>query len=117
MTATGGTTRLQAAAFGVLLLATVGAFLLANQLKSQPPEINVLRRDTYFSPNGDGRRDTDTVVFSVGLTEGAAIDVVDVDGVRVRRLVEHKRLHRGRKDRITWDGRDDHGARVPDGEY
>src|ERR687893_2871866 len=96
MTATSGTTRLQAAAFGVLLLATVGAFLLANQLKSQPPEIDVLRRDAYFSPNGDGRRDTATVSFSLKFDGSAAIDVVDADGVRIRRLADDKRLRRGR---------------------
>jgi flagellar hook assembly protein FlgD len=116
-TATGGTTRLQAAAFGVLLLATLGAFLLANQLKSQPPEIDVLRRGAYFSPNGDGRRDTATVVFALKFDGGAAIDVVDADGVRVRRLAEDKRLRRGRPASVTWDGRDDDGARAPDGQY
>jgi flagellar hook assembly protein FlgD len=109
--------RLQAAAFGILLLATVGAFALANQLKSQPPEIDVLRRDTYFSPNGDGRRDTDTVVFALRFHGSAAIDVVDADGVRVRRLADDKRLRRGRSASVTWDGRDDDGKRVPDGQY
>jgi hypothetical protein len=112
-----GTTRLAAAAFGILLLATVGAFLVANRLKAQPPEIMVLRRDTYFSPNGDGRRDTDTVLFTVKLNDTAAVDVVDADGVRVRRLAAHKRLYRGRRQHVTWDGRTDAGRRAPDGEY
>ncbi len=111
------TTRLQAAAFGVVLAATVGAFFLANQLKSQPGDIEVLRRSTLFSPNGDGRRDTDTIVFKVKFDAEAAIDVVDADGVRVRRLAEDKRLVRGRRTQVTWDGRDDEGRRAPDGEY
>jgi hypothetical protein len=113
----GRPTRLAAAVFGILLLATVGAFVLANQLKSQPPEVEVIRRDTFFSPNGDGRRDTDTVIFTVALSDRAAIDVVDADGARIRRLAEHKRLRKGRRARVTWDGRDDDGKRAPDGEY
>lgn len=114
---TAGTSRLQTAAFGVLLVATLGAFVLANQLKSQPPEIKIVRRDILFSPNGDGRLDRNTIVYAVGFRGRAAIDVVDADGSRVRRLADHRRLRRGHRGRLSWDGRTDSGVRAPDGEY
>ncbi len=110
-------TRLAAVAFGVLMAATIGAFFLANRLKSKPPEIKVIRRDTFFSPNGDGVRDKDTIVYMVSLNDRAKVDVVDADGVRVRRITDHQQLRGGRRGRVTWDGRDDDGKVVPDGEY
>lgn len=117
MTDTGGTARLAAVAFSVLLAATIGAFLVANRLKASPPEIEVVRRDTFFSPNGDGRRDTDTIVYTVAFEDTAAVDVVDADGVAVRRITDNERLRPRRRGRITWDGRDDDGQVVEDGEY
>ena len=110
-------TRLQKAAFAVLLVATLGAFLLANQLKSQPPDIKVIRRDILFSPNGDGRLDRNSIIFAAAFNGRAAIDVVDADGSRVRRLAAHRRLRRGHRSRLSWDGRTDAGRRAPDGEY
>ncbi len=112
-----GTARLAAVAFGILLAATIGAFFLSNRLKSKPPEIEVIRRDTFFSPNGDGVRDKDTVIYAVKFTDRASVDVVDADGVRVRRITEGKQLRKGRRGSVTWNGRDDDGRVVPDGEY
>lgn len=116
-TTSSATARLAAVAFGVLLAATVGAFFLANRLKSKPPVIEVIRRDTFFSPNNDGTRDKDTVVYVVGFTDRASVDVVDADGVRVRRITEREPLRKGRRGSVTWDGHDDDGRVVPDGEY
>ncbi len=113
----GGTTRLAVVAFSVLLAATIGAFLVANRLKSKPPVIEVIRRDTFFSPNGDGRRDKDTIVYTVKINDRASVDVVDADGVAVRRITDRERLRSGRRGRVTWDGRDDEGRVVKDGEY
>ena len=112
-----GTARLAAVAFSVLLAATIGAFLVANRLKSKPPVIEVIRRDTFFSPNGDGRRDKDTIVYTVDFDDRASVDVVDADGVVVRRITDRERLRANRPGRVTWDGRDDDGRVVPDGEY
>lgn len=109
--------RLAAVAFSVLLAATVGAFLVANRLKSQPPVIEVIKRDTFFSPNGDGRRDKDTIVYTVDFDGTASVDVIDADGVPVRRITNNERLRADRRGRVTWDGRDDDGRVAPDGEY
>lgn len=106
-----------AIAFAVLLLATAAAFLLANRLKSAPAEIDVIKRDAFFSPNGDGRRDREVIRFRIDQTDTAAVDIVDADGARVRRVEEEVQLRSGRRTRVVWDGRDDDGARAPDGEY
>ena len=113
----GGTSRLAAVAFGVLLLATLGAFLLANRLKASEPEIEVIRRDTSFSPNRDGRNESNTIVFRMKTSGSASVDVVDADGARLRRLRDAKRVRKGVSDQVTWDGRDDDGRVAPDGQY
>lgn len=113
----GRTTRLAAVAFGALLLATAGAFLLANRLKAQPAVLDDIVRQTYFSPNGDGRRDTEPITFSIHATDRAAVDVVDADGTRVKRVAGNLDVRPGRRVRVVWNGRDDAGLRAPDGAY
>ena len=53
--------------FGVLLLATFGAFFLASRLKAEPAVLADLKRLEYFSPNGDGRRDVEPIAFRAEL--------------------------------------------------
>jgi hypothetical protein len=55
--------------------------------------------------------------FSFTLAQAAPVelDVVDVTGRRVRRVFA-SRLEPG-EQRVTWDGRDDRGARLPAGVY
>ena len=44
--------------FAVLVCATFGAFFVAQELKSTPPLVqDVTRQSPYFSPNRDGRVD------------------------------------------------------------
>ena len=103
--------------FAVLLLATGAAFLFANQLKSAPAAIKVIKRNSFFSPNGDGRRDTEPIVFTIDERGTASVDIVDADGTQVRRVEEEIALRAGKRLRIEWDGRDDDGEVAPDGEY
>lgn len=116
-TAPGRTTRPAAVAFAVLVVATFSAFFLANQLKSRPPVLDGIRLDSFFSPNGDGFRDTLPISFTIDATDIAAIDVVDADGTRVRRLADQVRIRPGQPVRLEWDGRTDEGQRARDGEY
>jgi hypothetical protein len=68
-----------------------------------------------FSPDGDGRRDEARV--NVRLSQAATVTVeIQKDGETVRRLMVDRAAPRGWV-RATWDGRDDAGARVPDGTY
>lgn len=112
------TGRAAAAAFAVLLLATFGAFLIASRLKAEPAVLKDLQRTAFFSPNGDGRRDVERITFSAELDDpSAAVDVVDADGVRVRRIASDRRIRRGKPVRVRWDGHEDDGSRAPDGAY
>jgi flagellar hook assembly protein FlgD len=112
-----GTARLAALGFAVLLVATFGAFFLASRLKAQPAELSDLKRVKYFSPNGDGRRDIEPIDFRVDLDDEAAVDIVDADGARVRRIMERLPIRPDRTMHVRWNGRDDEGRVAPDGVY
>jgi flagellar hook assembly protein FlgD len=111
------TSRLAAAVFALLLLATFGAFFLASRLKAEPAVLADLQRLRYFSPNGDGHRDVQPIRFRVNLDDAAAVDIVDRDGARVRRVASRLEIRRDRINRVFWNGRDDDGRRAPDGVY
>ena len=49
--------RLTAGVFAVLVLATIGAFFVAQRLKNAPPVVGEIGIRPVFSPNGDGRFD------------------------------------------------------------
>jgi hypothetical protein len=111
------TARAAAVAFAVLLLATFGAFLLAARLKAQPAELSDIQRARSFSPNGDGRLDVEVIRFRSDFDDRAAVDIVDADGARVRRVADRLRLRPQVTSEVTWDGRDDEGRVAPDGQY
>ena len=50
------------------------------------------------------------------MADEATVDVVNLDGDRVRRLVARP-MRPGRWTRMAWDGSGDDGAVVPDGQY
>lgn len=104
--------------FGVLVLATVAAFFVTQQLKSEFPL--VLRFAAYpinFSPNGDKSRDATRIGFDLSEPADVTFQVLDVEGNPVRTIVENKRLAGDAKHRFTWNGRNDDGQIVPDGTY
>ena len=101
-----------------MIAATLGAFVLAQQLKSVfPLVIRFATKPAHFSPNGDGYRDTTTIGFDLSESAGVSFMVVDSEGTEVRRIVSDRRLAGDAKHRWTWDGRADDGAMVPDGTY
>jgi hypothetical protein len=101
------------AAFVLLVAATFGAFFLAQRLKSAPPVIHVGGLARYFSPERRANAFSVTLKVSDDLT----VDVVNLDGDRVRRLADAVHATAHRPVRLAWDGRTDDGARAPDGEY
>jgi len=110
--------RLVRAVFALLVLATVGAFLMTRSLKQEVPV--VLRFATSpqdISPNGDGVRDRSKVGFDLSEPAEVSFSIIDGDGDELRRIVDDRRLAGDTKHRFSWDGRDDKGARVPDGAY
>ncbi|MBA2341872.1 MAG: hypothetical protein H0V85_00235 [Thermoleophilaceae bacterium] len=110
--------KLVRAVFGVLLLATVGAFSLTQWLKSEPPAIvtRFIRAPKQISPGGDGLKDSTRVGFRLRQPDEVRFSIVDAEGGEVRRLVDDRRLSAGRHV-YTWDARDGDGETVPDGRY
>lgn len=103
------------AIFVLLALATVGAFFLAQRVKSGEPPIERVFFQPVISPNGDGRKDAVTIRFDLPRADRAEVALVDVRGEVFRRLAD-RRLGTG-THRFVWDGRDDRGRRAPDGAY
>jgi hypothetical protein len=109
--------RLTAGVFAVLVIATFGAFFVAQRLKNAPPVLSRLSVFPFASPNGDGRFDVARLSFMVKESDDVSVAVLDSSGDRVRELLGGSHLTAGRLMRLKWDGRDDDGTRVPDGRY
>src|SRR3954447_8654921 len=108
-----------AARIGVALLvvATFGAFFVAQELKSTPPLVQDLKVTPFFSPNRDGRFDRARASFVLKRTDDVTVRVIDHEGDVVRELADNRRLPVGRRMNIVWDGRDADGGMLPDGIY
>src|SRR3954453_10839240 len=103
--------------FLVLVGASFSAFFVAQRLKSTPPLIEVRKITRVFSPNGDGQRDKSQISLRLRVTDDATVDVVNLDGDRVKRLADNVAMRPNRPLRLVWDGSADSGGKVPDGEY
>jgi hypothetical protein len=103
--------------FLVLVGASFSAFFVAQRLKSTPAIIDVGSIARYFSPNGDGQKDVNHVSIRLRVSDDATIDVVNLDGDRVKRLGENVPMKAYRPLRLDWDGSTDAGGRAPDGQY
>jgi hypothetical protein len=106
------------AVFALLVVATIAAFFVTQQLKSE--DALVLRfaaQPRQFSPNGDGTRDRTEIGFDLSRPATVSFYVLDGEGTEIRRLVDDRALAGDTKHRFGWDGRDDDGAMVPDGLY
>lgn len=110
-------TRLAVGVFGVLVVATFGAFFLAQRLKNSPPVVGEIGVFPFFSPNGDGRFDKARLTFRPKETDDITVAVLDSSGDEVRQLLSSRHVHAGELVRLLWDGRTDDGRRAPDGRY
>ena len=99
-----------------LLAATAAAFALTQGLKNQPAGIFGTDVDPVFSPVCGC--DTKTASIAFKLREPDRLDVAVVDGSdRVVRTIERGREYAQGPVEIEWDGRDDAGRVLPEGEY
>ena len=110
-------TRVSQLVFAALVVATLAAFLVAQQLKSTPALVQDVGASPLFSPNQDGRLDRATIAFSLKQRDAVDVTVTDDAGDAVRTLASGRELRRRRKIRLKWDGRDDAGRPVRDGTY
>ena len=103
--------------FVLLVGATFSAFFVAQRLKSAPSVVEVRKVTEFFSPNADGRRDLNPISFRLTKPDEVTVSIVGPQGDEVRRLADSREVPAFTPIRLTWDGRDDAGARVPDGRY
>jgi FlgD Ig-like domain len=104
--------------FALLVLATIAAFFVTQQLKSEfPLVIRFAAGPPVFSPNGDDHRDSTVVGFDLSEPAEVTFAITDGEGNEVRRVVDERRLAGDRKYRFRWNGRDDDGRVVRDGIY
>ena len=103
--------------FGVLVLATFGAFLVAQRLKRSTPIVDQVFYKRYLAPTCDGcKNERVTFYFKPRRAGRVTATVVDDAGDDVKTLVNDVRLSRSRH-RYVWNGRSDDGLLVPDGVY
>jgi hypothetical protein len=108
--------RLAAGVFAALVLATFGAFFVAQRIKNAPTIVQQFTRTPFFSPNGDGRYDRAYVSFKLKRADDVTVSVIDHEGDEVRILAD-RRIPAYTPTRFAWDGRTDAGQRAPDGTY
>jgi hypothetical protein len=112
-------TRAARIVFAALVLATLGAFVIAQKLKSGPPLIMTPAFTSVFSPLTDepGKPRRARISFWLVNADTVAVSIVDQDGTIVRRLADGDKVPEKVRTRWHWDGRDADGRIAPDGRY
>jgi hypothetical protein len=118
--------RLPLAAFGVLVVATVGAFFVTQHLKVSTPLIAGSPKPSpaTISPGETGCGGLHRIArFSFYLLHRADdvdVYIVDQNGTIVRTLASGRHMRRGVRfpdGSFPWNGREDNGTIAPDGTY
>ncbi len=100
----------------VLLGGTAAAFAVTQGLKIEPSPILAPRIAKVFSPTCDCPTRVAVIQFKLRKPDRVRLEIVDGNGNVVRTLVAGERLRRG-KVSYTWNGRDDAGSFVAQGDY
>jgi len=79
-------------------------------------DANLWLTEPYFSPNGDGIKDTTDFSFRLAAATKVAVQVVNKKGVAVRTFIGGE-LDNTAGSTVTWDGKNDAGSVVDDGSY
>lgn len=118
--------RLPLAAFGALVVATVGAFFVTQHLKVSTPLIAGAPKPSpsEISPRGTGCGGADRVArmsfYLLHRADDVAVYIVDRNGTIVRTLASGRHMRRGVRHPdgdFPWNGREDDGRVAPDGTY
>ncbi|HMJ02991.1 MAG TPA: N,N-dimethylformamidase beta subunit family domain-containing protein [Conexibacter sp.] len=110
-------TRLARIVFGLLVLATLGAFVVTQKLKSSPPLVVRPHLSAVFSPADDARVRRAKVSFWIVEGDDVSVSIVDEQGRIVRTLLDGYQLPERKRITRFWNGRTDEGAIAPDGDY
>lgn len=99
-----------------LLAATAAAFALTQGLKNQPAAIFGTDVDDVFSPVCECDSASASIAFKLRKADRLDVSVVDGSDRVVRTIVRGREYDKG-PVAIAWDGRDDAGKVLPEGEY
>lgn len=100
-----------------LLAGTAAAFALTQGLKLQKSPIFGTDVDAVFSPVCDCEPEDRVALIEFKLREPDRLDVAIVEGDEVVRTIETARRYAAGPVAIEWDGRDDAGTVLPEGDY
>lgn len=100
----------------VVVAILAGLFVLFPMDWMRTPSVTVSIEQEAFSPNQDGNQDTAVVLYTLSENAQVSVHVLDDTRARVRTLFAESGLHGGQHS-VVWDGRDDHGQVVVDGQY
>jgi len=93
-----------------------GLFVLFPMDWMKAPSVTVSIEQEAFSPNQDGNQDTAVVLYALSERASVSAHVLDDTRTRVRTLSAEDGQEAGQHS-VVWDGRDDHGKQVVDGQY
>jgi hypothetical protein len=99
-----------------LLGGTAAAFAVTQGLKLERSPVLTPEITKTFSPVCECDRDTAEIAFRLRNGDTATLEVVDAGGDVVRTLFRGRRVPAGNLD-ADWDGRDNEGRVVPNGDY
>lgn len=90
-----------------------------NNVASLPYDVqdsDFFTSERYISPNGDGVQDAAAIVFRMQQAGPVEVDVINGALYTVRHFSDIA-LNGDLRGQVLWDGRDDRGRIVPDGDY
>jgi outer membrane protein OmpA-like peptidoglycan-associated protein/flagellar hook assembly protein FlgD len=93
-----------------------GSKKLRFEINTQKTEVFISSDQTTFSPNADGIKDRVRLTPNLKVSEGVArfsLRILDRQGTAVKNVTGQNRP----PEAYAWDGLDDQGRRLPDGEY
>jgi hypothetical protein len=103
--------------FAALVVATIGAFFLAQRVKSTPATLARFSVLPVCSPNQDSRLDGCRAAFLLRKAEDVSVSVIDADGEEVAEVLSDMPVGRYKGVRVLWRGETDEGGRAPHGRY
>jgi FlgD Ig-like domain len=100
----------------LLLCGTAIAFATTERQKLEKTPFAVLRLDELLSPVCKCPTSRATISLRFRQKHVLTVQIVDASGRLVRTLTSERTIGKGTVD-LSWNGRDEGGGRVPDGEY
>jgi hypothetical protein len=101
--------------FGLLVVATLSAFFVTQRLKQTPRLVQTLSVTKVYSPKIPFKKAG--IRIRLKRADDATVSILNDNGDVVRRLARNRHLRAGEAVQLLWNGRDSHGAVVPDGTY